>query len=446
MNTELICVGTELLEGKLNTNASYIGEKLGTLGLGLEYITTVADTPAQLEHAIDNAIKRSAVVIITGGLGPTFDDLTREAVSKVTGKKLILNREALSAIARMFVNRGIDMPKNNERQAYLLDGAKLLPNPLGTAPGQCLTIEKIEEKNKTANTFVFLLPGPPREMQSMFDHEVFPVLKKYETQIKKSFVLHICGMGESLVDEKIKKIIDAERKVDAGSVSFTILAHQMLVDIKASVSGKDEMLVDEMLHNIKNEFYEVLGDNIFGTDRETLESVTGGLLFKSGKKLAVAESCTGGLLSQKITSVPNSSRYFTEGFITYSNDAKVSRLGVAQQTLDKFGAVSEETALEMAKGAKKAAGADFAVSITGIAGPSSDGSAKPVGLVFIGLAGPDGLEKVFKSNFPGARADIRERSANQALEMLRRTLIEMTNSINPKSQKIKPKRKQDKSQ
>jgi len=241
MNTELICVGTELLEGKLNTNASYIGERLSTLGLSLEYIITVGDNAAQLETALAAAIKRSAVVILTGGLGPTFDDITREAVAKVTGKKLVLNREALSAIARMFVKRGVDMPKNNERQAYLIEGAKLLDNPLGTAPGQLLVAEKNADKNKVSGTHIFLLPGPPREMQAMFDREIFPYLKKYETIIRKSFTLHMCGLSESAVDEKIKKIIDAERKLDAGSVSFTILAHQMIIDIKTSVSGKDEM-------------------------------------------------------------------------------------------------------------------------------------------------------------------------------------------------------------
>ena len=440
MNTELICVGTELLEGKLNTNSSYIGERLDTLGLSLDYIVTVGDGLEKLETAIENALKRSAVVIVTGGLGPTFDDITREAVSKATGRKLVLNREALSSIAAMFVKRGVDMPKNNERQAYMLEGAKVLANPLGTAPGQFLKIEKTAGKDRKAGAFVFLLPGPPREMQDMFDREVFPCLKKYETSIKKSFILHVCGMSESLVDEKIKHIVDAERKLDFGSVSFTILAHQTIIDLKTSVSGKDEMLVDEIFQNIKNEFYDALGSNIYGADKATLESVVGDLLMKHKLTLTVAESCTGGMLSQKITSVPGSSFYFMEGFVVYSNKSKMRQLGVREETINNCGAVSEETALEMARGAKIVSGADYAVSITGVAGPSGGTPKKPIGLVFIGLAGP-GEEQVFSSNFPGSRGNIRERSANIALDKLRRSLLALETKQEPKK-----KHKQDKSQ
>jgi nicotinamide-nucleotide amidase len=436
MKTEIICVGTELLEGKLNTNAGYVGERLSSIGLGPTYITTIGDNEDELAGVFKSAIERSSIVIVTGGLGPTFDDLTREGLAKAVGKKLVLNREALSSIAAMFVKRGVEMPKNNERQAYLIEGAELIENPNGTAPGQLLPVEKPDLKGKKNTALIFLLPGPPREMQAMFDHSVMPRVKKYETLIKKSFLLHIFGLGESKVDEKIRKIIEAERKLESGSVSFTILAHQMAVDIKASIKGQDEMLVDEMLHNIKDEFYEVLGDNIFGTDKETIESVVGDLLMKGKKTLAVAESCTGGLLSQKITAVPGSSYYFKQGFVTYSNESKIKQLGIKEETLNKFGAVSEETALEMVKGVRSVSGADFALSITGIAGPKSDNSDKPVGLVYIGISGP-GVEKVFQTNFPGSRSEICERSANQALDILRRNLMEMTNKINPKSKKIR---------
>ena len=444
MKTELICVGTELLEGKLNTNSSYIGEKMSALGLGLSYVTTVGDTEAEIESAVRSAVERSSLVLITGGLGPTFDDLTRESVAKATSKKLVLNREALSSIARMFVKRGIDMPKNNERQAYLIEGAQLLENLHGTAPGQLLKVDKASQKGKKDAALIFLLPGPPREMQLMFDSFVMPQLKKYETMIKKSFVLHLFGLGESAVDEKIRGIVEAERKLDSGFVSFTILAHQMIVDIKANICGKDEMLVDEMLHNIKNEFYEALGDNIYGTDRETLESVTGALLMKNKKTIAAAESCTGGLLSQKLTSVPGSSFYYKQGFITYSNESKVSRLGVKEETLNKYGAVSEEIALEMAQGAKKAAGTDFALSITGVAGPSGGTKEKPVGLVYIGISGPS-IDRTVRSGsiWAGSRSDIRERAANLALDTLRRCLITGDQKSNSKDQnlKLKPKTK-----
>ncbi|MCX5778515.1 MAG: competence/damage-inducible protein A [Elusimicrobia bacterium] len=413
MKTELICVGTELLSGKLNTNACFVGEQLSSIGLDLSFVTTVGDSPADMRVAVATALGRSQIIILTGGLGPTFDDLTREAVAAALGRPLVVNAHALASIKEFFSKRAVAMPNINEVQAQVIEGAVLLPNPAGTAPGQMIDYQKAK---------IFLLPGPPREMQAMFDASVFPLLKKYETRIKKTFTLHIFGMGESLVDEKIRSVIEAERAMEADTVSFTILAHQMVVDIRASVTHRDEMIVDEIMRTLKHEFYEILGDAIYGENDDSLESVVGSLLGKHHATLSLAESCTGGLVAHRITNVAGSSLYFKQGVIAYANDAKQTLLGVNAATIEKFGAVSAETAREMALGARKIAASDYAISLTGIAGPTGGTQEKPAGLVYIGIVGP-AFEKVAAHRFIGNRLEIRERAANMALDMLRRELM-----------------------
>jgi nicotinamide-nucleotide amidase len=418
LKTELICVGTELLEGKLNTNSSYIGDRLASIGLNLAFETTVGDNLAELKRTFEAALERSNIIIVTGGLGPTFDDLTREALAETLDRPLRLDREALSEIAAMFVKRNIDMPKNNERQAFIIEGAKLLRNALGTAPGQMVEVEKKKRK-----AIVFLLPGPPKEMQPLFEASVFPELKKHSRGFRKKFVLHVYGLGESAADERIRPIIDAERKIEKESVFFTILAHQSIVDIHASVRGTDEMLVDETITTLKKEFSDALGDDIYGSDRQTLESVVGELLAKNRKTLSMAESCTGGLISERITSVPGSSMYFREAAVVYSNETKHKLLGVNEETLKLYGAVSAQTAVEMAQGIKNISGTDYAVSVTGIAGPSGGTKEKPVGLVYVGICGPK-IHSAFECHFRGSRSDVRQAAANKALDLLRRQIIE----------------------
>jgi nicotinamide-nucleotide amidase len=415
MRTELICVGTELLTGKLNTNSVYIGERLAALGLDLALVTTVGDAAADLENVFRPTLSRGGIIIVTGGLGPTFDDLTRETLAAVLGRRLVLQDEALEDIRQKFAKRGAVMSTNNERQAYLIDGARMIANRNGTAPGQIVEI-------KEGGAVVILLPGPPKEMQALFESDVFPYLRQFETAVKKSFVLHVYGDAESAVDDKIRPIIEAERQLESGAVDFTILAQATVIDIKTSVKGGDEMLVDETLNNLRHEFYEVLGDHIYGEGRQTMEGVVGELLFKHNKTLAVAESCTGGLIAHRVTNVPGSSRYFKQGAVTYANEAKIAMLGVASETLERFGAVSEQVAVAMAEGMKKTAGVDYALSVTGIAGPAGGTADKPVGLVFIGLASSDGTT-AHRFQFTGDRTIIRERAANQALDLLRRELL-----------------------
>ncbi|MBN1823793.1 MAG: competence/damage-inducible protein A [Endomicrobiales bacterium] len=434
VKTTVICVGTELLGGKLNSNSAFLGDRLSSIGLEPSQIVTVGDDKNTMKEVFRKAVGESNVVIVTGGLGPTFDDLTREAMAETLGRRLVLDRNALSQIARYFVSRNIDMPKNNESQAYLIEGAKLLSNPVGTAPGQLIETDKKPYSDKNEKLLVFLLPGPPREMQAVFEASVFPALKRIETGIKKSFTLHVCGMGESAVDEKIRPIVEAERKLEKGVVSFTILAHQMIVDIKTSVSGEDELLIDETLTNLKQELRDVLKENIYGEGRQTLESVLGELLIKNKKTLSLAESCTGGLVAHRITNIPGSSLYFKQAAVTYSNESKKTLLGVKEATLKEFGAVSEETVMEMAEGVKKVSGTDYSISLTGIAGPAGGTSEKPVGLVFVGISGPEGPQ-AHKFIFSGSRIEIRERAANFALDLLRRRLLNNTEVRKQKKKK-----------
>ncbi|MCK9582577.1 MAG: competence/damage-inducible protein A [Endomicrobiales bacterium] len=421
MRIELICVGTELLCEKLNTNVALIGELLSRNALLLSRCVSVGDDIAEIKEAFIGAANRSDVVLLTGGLGPTFDDLTRDAIAQALGKKLIISQEALLQINAFFTNRGIkDIPKNNQTQAQLIEGAQILTNHLGTAPGQYLEA-KIGSGSKEKIVKVVLLPGPPRELLPMFEEVLISKLRPKTKQTKKSFVLRIFGMGESVVDDKIREIINTPQSVPNYIAEFTILAHQMIVDIKATVMGENAQIVESELQRLKKRFVEVLGESIFGQDTQTLQSVVGELLVKKNKTIALAESCTGGLVAYKITSVPGSSAYFKQGFVVYSDEAKQKTLKVNTETLQSYGAVSEQVAIELAEGARELSMCDYAIGITGLAGPDGGSKEKPVGLVYIALCTPNKKE-VYKYNFFGNRLDIRERAANAALDILRRDL------------------------
>lgn len=421
MNIELICSGSELLTGKLNTHAGFIGEKLNDLGINLSLVTTVSDRKNEFAQVLRDAVKRSSVIIITGGLGPTFDDITVETVSEILNIKTYKDENVQKAIVQYFEKRGINCPAaNNERQAQILEGAKVLENRFGTAPGQMLHFHYVVDENKKVRKTIFLLPGPPREMCPMFEENVLPFMRSYQVKMKKTLVLHICGMAESLVDEKIRPTIDYLSAND--DVEFAILAHKFLIDVKVSVSGENELTIDDTLKNINQEFINVLGDNIYGYGEDTLEGVVQKMLAESKKTVSVAESCTGGLLSAKLTNTPGSSAVFKQSVITYSNEAKMQMLGVKPETLEQFGAVSEETASEMLAGVLNLSNADYAVSITGIAGPDGGTKEKPVGLIYIGTSFK-GNNEVNKFKFLGTRQDIRERAVNVALDSLRRTIL-----------------------
>jgi len=421
LNIELICSGSELLTGKLNTHASFIGSKLNDIGLALSLITTVADRKKEFKAVLQDAVKRSSVIIVTGGLGPTFDDITVETVSEILNVKTYKDESVQQAICQYFEKRGIKNPaQNNERQSYILEGAKVLENRFGTAPGQMLHFNYLNEENKKVRKTIFLLPGPPREMQPMFEENIVPFMRSYQIKMKKTLILHICGMAESLVDEKIKPTIDYLSNND--DIEFAILAHNYLIDVKVSVSGENELIIDDILKNINNEFVNVLGDNIYGYNDETLEGVVQKMLTETKRTVSVAESCTGGMVSSKLTNTPGSSICFKQSVITYSNESKMQLLNVKQETLEQFGAVSEQTANEMLNGILSLSKSEYAVSITGIAGPGGATKEKPVGLVYIGVSF-NGNNEVNKCQFLGTRQDIRERATNVALDSLRRTIL-----------------------
>lgn len=414
MRFELLCSGTELLRDKINSNSILVAERLSSLGLHLAQVTTVGDDAGDFESALKSCLSRSTVVLCSGGLGPTFDDITRECVSKVLKKPLIFSNKILKQIEGCFARAGRAMPRENERQAYVVRGAVPILNRDGTAPGQIIALG-----GKT----LILLPGPPRELLPMMDSAVLPYLEnKYPHGASKASVLHIFGFPESQIDEMIRPVVEKKWDWNGLTVTFGILAHRSIIDVKATVQGKSASAVKTLSGEIRKSLYEILGTKVYGEDEETLESAVGRLLKKRGETLSLAESCTGGLVASKITNVPGSSNYFQDGVVSYSNESKMRLLGVKKKTLQKYGAVSEPTAREMAQGARNRAKSDWAVSVTGIAGPGGGTKDKPVGFVCYGIASHDKTLTIIKRAF-GDRLEIKEMFALNALELLRRELL-----------------------
>ena len=407
---ELLCLGTELLKDKVNTNSNLIAEKIAKAGLSLSQVTTVGDLSKDILQALKDALNRSDIVLTCGGLGPTFDDLTRECVSKTLKKPLVFSQPILNQIERRFDSVGLPMAEENKRQAYLIAKARPVLNKVGTAPGQI-----IEHKGKC----LILLPGPPKELTPMMDEAVGPYLKKkYSKSVVSSLVLHVFGYPESQIDEIIQPVVQKNWDSKSTKTTFGILAHHSIIDVKFTVEGKRKSQVSEAASRIKKALYQILGEKIYGENEDSLERAVGKILKKRRQTLAAAESCTGGLISHKITNVPGSSVYFKEGVVTYSNESKRGLLGVKRETIRKFGAVSNETAEEMARGILKRSGSIWGLSVTGIAGPTGGTALKPVGLVFFGLASKNGVHS-WKKNFFGTRTEIKERAALTALNLLR---------------------------
>jgi nicotinamide-nucleotide amidase len=421
---ELICTGNELLAGKLNTNAAYIGSQVFNIGLELSYVTYVTDRKQDLAGQFNLAFERSKVIIVTGGLGPTFDDITVETAAECLDLSLYCDEKVLKSIKEYFSRKSVSkIPKINERQANIIKGAKVLENRLGTAPGQMLHFE-FKENGKKYRKTLFLLPGPPREMKPMFEENIVPFLKSYSSGIRKNISLRVFGLSESAVAEAIKPIIEEAKFVDSqAAVEFGILASGSIVDIKFVVSGINEFAVDSAIKNLNLRFSDVLKENIFGYNEDTLASIVGKLLIQKRKNVSFAESCTGGKIAAAITDISGSSLYFKSSVVPYSNESKIKILGVKEKIIKDFGAVSKETAEEMAKGVLNLTGSDYAFSVTGIAGPCGGSKGKPVGLVYVGFADKKRTES-FKFNFVGTRKDIRERTVNTVLDCLRKKLIE----------------------
>ncbi|MCX7940672.1 MAG: CinA family nicotinamide mononucleotide deamidase-related protein [Endomicrobia bacterium] len=417
VKVSVITTGTELLKEKPNTNLFYITKKISTLGLKVDFCSITVDDPTVLKTVFNFHFETSDIVLLTGGIGPTLDDVTVETIAKILNKKQVFVREVYENIVRYFINKNQEMPPFAERQAYVIEGAEVLPNKIGHAPGQ-----KIVVKKDKSQKIIFILPGPPRELQPMFDEYVFPQLQRFQIKVTKEAVLHICNVPESKVQEIIKPVVDIESKYTS-DVEFSILSHLNIVDIHITVSGDDELKVDEELTLIKKEIYDCFKNSgyentIFAEGRQVIEYVVGMMLGKQRKTLAVAESCTGGLLANRITNIPGSSFYFLGGVVAYSNTLKAKLLGVKKETLDTYGAVSEQTVKEMCLGVKNLTGADYCISISGIAGPAGGSKEKPVGTVWICIF--DGKEfetKCFR--FLGTRLEVKEQAVNAALDMLR---------------------------
>lgn len=410
LTAEIIAIGSELLApDRTDTNSLWLTEQLNRLGIEVKLKTVVGDDDARLEEAIKDATRRSKVVVTTGGLGPTEDDITRKVTARALGRRLLLNEDLLAEIRQRFQSFGVAMPERNSRQAMVIEDAEVLPNPNGTAPGMF-----IDHKG----TAIVLLPGPPREMKPMFENHVASRLaSRAGSQKVVRRMLRVAGMGESAVDEKIAPIYSQYENPQT-----TILFNQSEIEIHLTARGRTEADAEALLDRLSEQIEERLGISVFAFAGETMEQVVGLKLSVGGYTLAVAESCTGGLLAQRLTDVPGSSKYFIEGVVTYSNDAKMRALGVEPILFLEHGAVSAPVAEAMAEGIRNRAETDFGLAITGIAGPGGGTEEKPVGLVYIAIASESGTEHR-KLNLPGDRHLVRWRASQAALDLLRRRLI-----------------------
>ena len=410
LTAEIIAIGSELLApDRTDTNSLWLTEKLNLLGIEVKLKTIVGDDDARLEEAIKDAARRSKVVITTGGLGPTEDDITRKITARALGKRLLLDEAVLDEIKKRFQGFGVTMPERNSRQAMVIEDAEVLPNPNGTAPGMFIDHQ---------GTAIVLLPGPPREMQPMFTNHVASRLESRAGNVRVvRRMLRVAGMGESAVDEKIAPVYTKYENPQT-----TILFNQSEIEIHLTARGRTEGEANALLDRVVLELEERLGNAIFSFAGEKMEEVVGLKLSVGGYTIATAESCTGGLLAERLTEVPGSSKYFIEGVVTYANDAKTRTLGVEPMLLMEHGAVSAPVAEAMAEGIRKRAGTDFGLAITGIAGPGGGTEEKPVGTVFIAISSEAGTAHK-KLKLPGDRHLIRWRASQAALELLRRRLI-----------------------
>lgn len=411
MTVELICVGTELLLGSIvNTNAAFLAEKCAGLGLSCYFQTVVGDNEKRLSGVLETALERSDIVILSGGLGPTEDDLTKEVAAKVCGKKLILHEPSRQAIQQYFEKKGTEPTDNNWKQAMLPEGCIVLDNPNGTAPGVIIETKK----NK-----VILLPGPPNELCPMFESGVRPYLEGLTNQVICSQTVKVCGIGESRAETMVKDLIDAQTNPTIATYAKTGEVH-----IRVTAGAENQKNAAKLIKPIVKELKRRFENAIYTTDEETtLESAVVELLRANGLTATCAESCTGGLLSARLVNVPGVSEIYKSGLVTYSNKAKRKLLGVKKATLQKYGAVSEQTAEEMAKGAAALTKADVAVAVTGIAGPDGGTKEKPVGTVYIACA-VKGKTVVKKYQFSGNRSKVREATVSEALVLMRSCILE----------------------
>jgi len=406
----IVAVGSELMTPFFqDTDSLFLTQKLNELGLEVDFKFVVGDEPESLKLILSDAVEKADLLFIIGGLGPTEDDRTREVLADVLGKKLVFQPEILQTIEKRFKSRGLVMPASNRRQAFILEGATILPNRNGTAPGEWVEVEGKK---------IIILPGPPRELQPMFEEFVWPRLQSLRRSFLCRKVLKTAGMTESQIEDQIKDLYPRE-----SGLKVTLLAYPGQIEIHLTSLAENETLSRQKLNQLAKAFQSRLGVNIFSSEGEELEAVVGQLLRAAGQTVAVAESCSGGLICHRLTAVPGSSDYFLEGVVVYSNQSKVKNLHIPAKIIEQHGAVSQEVAQLMAENIRLKSGADLGLATTGIAGPGGGTPNKPVGLVFVALA-TSSETTVSRNLFLGSREQVKFQASQKALDMLRRYLLE----------------------
>ena len=410
---ELIAVGTELLLGNIaNTDAQILSQGLSALGITVHYHTVVGDNPQRLRDALDIARRRADIIITTGGLGPTYDDLTKQTICAAFGRELVLHEDILETIRSYFARSGRTMPENNVQQAMLPVGCTVFDNPVGTAPG-CAFCE--------GGVHVLMLPGPPFECRYLFEHRAMAYLQALTDGVIVSHEIRIFGMGESHVEAKLRHLMTT--MTNPTLAPYAKPNECMLrATAKAPTAAQAEALLAPLVQQVR----DVLGDVVYGVDVSSLEEVVSRLLRERGLTLSTAESCTGGLIAKRVTDIPGASQIFRGGVVSYTNDVKADVLGVPRATLDACGAVSEPVARAMAEGCRRLCGSDIALAVTGLAGPEGDDRGNEVGTVYIALADRRGtLCKRLSCGMGRGRDRIRSAAAQNALDLLRRRLLDL---------------------
>ncbi len=411
MKAEIIAIGTEILLGDIvNTNAQFLAKELAALGIDVYHQSVIGDNEERIIESFEKAFERCDLVITTGGLGPTQDDLTKELGAKYFNKKLVLHEPSLDWIKTYLDMKDEAIVEVNKKQAYFPEGSIILPNPNGTAPGSI-----VSENNK----ILIILPGPPREMKPMFNDHVKKYLEGITGEIIKSKILRLFGIGESLMAQKLNNLIQNSK-----NPTVAPYAKDNDVTLRITAKGNSEKECDDLINPVDKEIKDALGEYIYGEGETSLENVVSEILCNNKLSISTAESCTGGMIAASLISYPGISDVFKEGAVTYSNESKMKRLGVRKETLDRYGAVSEETAREMAIGIAREANTDISISTTGIAGPGGGTDEKPVGLVYIGVF-IKGKVVVNKFNFTGNRERIRRKTTMNALNILRKELLKI---------------------
>ncbi len=416
MTVEIISVGTEILLGNIvNTNAAYLAEKCAGLGLSCYYQDVVGDNEERLSETIKTALSRSDILLLSGGLGPTQDDLTKESAAKVMGRNLYLHEESKAAIQSFFEERGLEITDNNWKQAMVPEGCIVMENPNGTAPGIIMAQE---------GKHVILMPGPPNEMIPMFETSVMPYLSNLQSCVIFSQTVKICGVGESKAETMVEDLIREQSNPTIATYAKTGEVH-----LRVTARAEDEKAAKKLVKPVVKELKGRFGNHIYTTDDDvTLEKAVVDLLLANKLTVSTVESCTGGLLAGRLINVPGVSEVFKAGYITYSNKSKRRFLGIKKATLLKHGAVSEQIARDMVKGAALMTKADVAVSVTGIAGPTGATEEKPVGLVYIGC-NVCGRINVKEYHFSGNRAKVRESTVAAALSLMRECILQYYSEV-----------------